>query len=154
MFCACVCTHICCDDISAVWNHNRGVRRWNILTYRPGGTLPGWQAVQWKLRYCVCCNMCPLPRPPLSPSASQHLIFQPSPDASLPPAALHWVRTDALGEETNKHDHRAVQFDCQHFLSSAFEVHSDRFDVQLLRSPCSVRIRWTQSTFPSEIWED
>lgn len=55
----------------SVWNYHRTVWRWNILTYRPGGRLSGWQAVHWKIRYCVWCNMCFL--------TQQHLFPPPPP---------------------------------------------------------------------------
>lgn len=105
----CASIHICCYYVSAVWNYNRRVWRWNILTYRPGGTLSSWQAVQWKIRYCVWCNMYSLLTHPLSLTQPCSVLFADR--ASLPlcdPQLWHriprlrWIRNNSMWEKTDK----------------------------------------------------
>lgn len=124
MPCECTSIHICRYSISTVRNYNRGVWRWNILTYRPGGTLPRWQAVQWKIRYCVWCNMRPRPRPPLSLLSIVAAFFQTEPGC-LP--AANGSRLYQKGAHVREHKQTGPQSSVALLLTLPFCHVSNKF---------------------------
>ena len=104
MSCEHTSIHVCCCSVSAVWDYNRRVRRWNIFTYHPGGTPPRRQAVRCKVRYCVRCGGA-LSQAHPSPALQLFFFFFHffSNRACLPArAGLYWIREDTgWGEQTN-----------------------------------------------------
>ena len=101
MSCERTSIHVCCCSVSAVWDYNRRVRRWNIFPYHPGGTPPRRHAVRCKVRYCVRCGGA---LSQAHPSPAQQLFFHFfSNRACLPArAGLCWIGEDTgWGEQTN-----------------------------------------------------
>lgn len=137
--------HLCCDSVFAVRSHNRGTWGWNLLTYRPGGTPPRWQDVQWECRYCVGCNMCPPRAHPVSPCTAsaffQSALLSPCHHRLLATESeRHQVRED---KQTKPQGSQALGW---HSRASALSRKSEGLHFQMFKEHMLTRTGWIQSS--------